>query len=647
MHTACVAAVFLAAAPAAAAGNATRVIEYRPAPGQFMNLDIGLHPEAALGSPDSEGDMTDQGVVSLGGFGGYIVLGFDAPIKNDPRNPYGVDFTVNGNTVGDGLFNSSCEPAAVAVMKDANGNGIPDDGPWLELAGSDYWFPSAIHGYTVTYSNPLYTNAHAVNWTGSDGSTGAIAAVGAHTQPYYPDPFLYETTPLSELTLWGTRIMGSADRRNPNAIFSYRSPAFGYADNHTNNPAPANPRNPYFADENGPVADGFDISWAVDADGNHVELDEIDFIKIYTATNVSLGRLGESSAEVDAVTVTEPDPGYVARDYYLHYICVGQTTVALGNRASFPAMLFKNGIPCHEGTPAYSVSDPTVGTITPDGQFTPLKEGRTTIRFSALPDIPADEVEVTVTSVTGVLCTLSSRPSATATAECIVGEKLHLPMESTDNHTSVTGESLGDRYIFDSYIWHNTNPSVGEIDSYGTFTSAAPGTTVISATSVANPACYAEVKVTVKDTPAITANRAELVIDSRQPQGDWSTATLLRSTNRSTAEITDASSRLGLIPVTLRGNRVCYDCSNVQPIPGSDKIEDNLDLTVRHYGNTLTFSIPMSYTPVQSSVGSINADSNADMRYYTIDGRPLSAPPCSPGIYIIRTPSTTIKTIVR
>ena len=62
--------------------------------------------------------------VSLGGFGGYIVVGFDHSIDNSGD----YDLGILGNS-----FSGSSEPGIVWVMQDENGNGLPDD-TWYELA---------------------------------------------------------------------------------------------------------------------------------------------------------------------------------------------------------------------------------------------------------------------------------------------------------------------------------------------------------------------------------------------------------------------------------------------------------------------------------------------------------------------------------
>ncbi len=58
---------------------------------------------------------------------------------------------------------------------------------------------------------------------------------------------------------------------------------WGYVDNHPNAEAELN---------------GFDIDWAVDADGKPVSLPGIDFVRVYSAINQSCGWLGETSTEI-------------------------------------------------------------------------------------------------------------------------------------------------------------------------------------------------------------------------------------------------------------------------------------------------------------------------------------------------------------
>lgn len=638
------AVVFLCVQSVTAADYATRVIEYVPAPGQFMNLDITTDPSGATGAPGSLSGMdpATEGIVSLGAFGGYIVLGFDHPVKNDPRNPYGVDFTVIGNAIGVGNTGSSCEPGAVQVMKDLNGNGIPDDGPWYELAGSDYWLSTTRHGLTVAYRNPIYNNAHAVGWTASDGRTGAVLPVDAHTQPYYPDTFIFDNVEFAGYELSGTCVAGAVDRRNPAGVATYHVPAFGYADSH-GTPGGfdgSRPHNPYFADANGEVTDGFDISWAVDADGNHVELDEIDFVRIYTAGMANEGWLGEWSAEIDAVAVTEPDPDYVPCDYLLHYLGYAQGVVALGSTARFEGMLFCNGRPADSSQGRYSIDDPSVGTISADGIFTPLKEGCTTVRFSCREDVPEAEAEVKVVSLTGVVAGGGVKASSLATLECVEGETLYVDVESTCNYESLFPGSKGNRYCHDSYTWYNSNPAVGTVDPYGTFTALQAGTTVLTACSDIRPDLYAEIKVTVKRIPAVTLGKTSMMVDTRNPAGNWRASTLFKTTNRSGVEILTATAREGKFPFELRGNRIVYDCSE------SESFTDMLDMEILHYGVKHSFALEVSYEKDNSGVEAPDAGVAALSFVVTdLSGRHVASGKGEftpgmltvPGIYIVRT----------
>ena len=99
----------------------TTLFEYKPAPGQFINKAPGNHESA-------EGILGGKGMVTLGAWGGYIVLGFDHTVVNSD----GEDIIIYGNAM-----NTFSEPGIVHVMQDENGNGRPDD-TWYELAGSGH-----------------------------------------------------------------------------------------------------------------------------------------------------------------------------------------------------------------------------------------------------------------------------------------------------------------------------------------------------------------------------------------------------------------------------------------------------------------------------------------------------------------------------
>ena len=153
----------------------SEVLEYKPAPGQFIN-------SSPWGIPNSANSLIGgvTGSMSLGAFGGYVIFKFANPVENHPDNPFGVDFTIFGNPLDEWS-----EQGIVSVMKDENENGLPDD-TWYELAGSEYFFSSTIKNYEVNYTNPNQASAADVPWTDNQGDSGAVLANGFHTQPYYP-----------------------------------------------------------------------------------------------------------------------------------------------------------------------------------------------------------------------------------------------------------------------------------------------------------------------------------------------------------------------------------------------------------------------------------------------------------------------------
>lgn len=97
-----------------AASNAAcnKVYEFLPAPGQFVNENYTAVTMAEA-CAYAENRMAQTAYVSLGGFGGCLVVGFDHSIDND--GDYNI--AVTGNP-----FDGSSEPGIVWVMQDENGD---------------------------------------------------------------------------------------------------------------------------------------------------------------------------------------------------------------------------------------------------------------------------------------------------------------------------------------------------------------------------------------------------------------------------------------------------------------------------------------------------------------------------------------------
>ena len=309
----------------------TRVYEYRPAPGQFINT----LPLARVGEPvDSvlarcrasicgRIDTTTQifqgqvitridtvwaeSLISLGGYGGYVIVGFDHPVVN----MHTWDFDIQGNAFYSDMMVSggSCEPGIVMVGVDADGDGVPSDGDkWYELAGSEYSHPKTQHDYTITYYRPdenkpktpsatdhSLIDTTYIRWTSNDvnpdSTSGYMSRNSFHMQPYWPLWLQGEET----LTFSGTKMRCNAvdiGGNDGNPYFVQFCFPWGYVDNLPNHPS----RQP-----------GFKIDWAVDEQGRHVNLTHIDFIKVYNAVNQYCGWIGETSTEVAAGIDYHPD----------------------------------------------------------------------------------------------------------------------------------------------------------------------------------------------------------------------------------------------------------------------------------------------------------------------------------------------------
>ncbi|MBO7457488.1 MAG: hypothetical protein J6T71_06680, partial [Paludibacteraceae bacterium] len=194
-----------------------------------------------------------RGMVSLGGWGGYITFGFDHPVENKE----GADIQILGNAFrmnADEAYGSS-EPGIVLVSCDKNGNGKPDD-EWYELKG-------CLYDEAERYMK-RYTRASDTAWN------------EFHQHPYYP-----QWLEADEMIFNGMRLPSQTQLISGQYV--QKILGYGYADNRPNSEKEGS---------------SFDISWAIDTDGQSVSLPTIDFVRVYTAIDEVVEQTGEISTEI-------------------------------------------------------------------------------------------------------------------------------------------------------------------------------------------------------------------------------------------------------------------------------------------------------------------------------------------------------------
>lgn len=259
----------------------------------------GVYPEKTL-----IGAGNWNSAISIGNFGGYMTYYYEDPITDDASHEYGVDFTVFGNSNGGKSFT---EPGNVLVSEDGK--------TWYSLAGSEHYDELAEWNYSVTYKDNDGGIANYKDSFGNEGSLGAAwSTLGFPAKNWYPLHDWQEGED-EEITVTGTRLYGSAEAKGTGIEMSQGAafPAFGYVDVHKNsstvagtgedvNLATVPVGNPYTADYDG-YGDGFDLKWAVDSEGNPVDVSDMKFhyVKVQTASFLNGGAVGEKSTEVNGL----------------------------------------------------------------------------------------------------------------------------------------------------------------------------------------------------------------------------------------------------------------------------------------------------------------------------------------------------------
>ena len=333
------------------------LVAYLPAAGQFMNEGANGSgwggPFTATGSQKLKGLVEGYVTtgVSLGAFGGYVVLDFGVPEKNadgsvksgiynDPDNAYGVDFILYGNAMG-----TWAEPGCVQVSLDGEN--------WYDLAGSLHYRPEttdkgyAIWDYSTTYTHPEaaesegtgangvavpYASTYKLRPTSTEKTESGTVDINAwHKHSYFP---LYNNyfvalnglstslnglvPPLTGLNLesfgsYAAKTDASAAKltlkgvklvppKNNNANSTAPDDfLFGYVDCHPNGLRSNVQLNPYTTGRTSNTTsngDPMDLSWAVDDNGNPVYLASVRYVRVYTGVMQMNGMMGESSTEV-------------------------------------------------------------------------------------------------------------------------------------------------------------------------------------------------------------------------------------------------------------------------------------------------------------------------------------------------------------
>lgn len=260
--------------------GADKLVDYLCINSQYTNISFGFGGEGMLSGT----------LKSLGNFGGYATFYFEDGLTNDPTNQYGVDFYIDGNafvdtSTGTGL--GSMEPGQVWVSEDGS--------TWYALAGSEH-YDGAVWDYTVTYTK----DGTGTHWSDNYGNTDLSSYGRSFKWPLTSVYFLNDLLKSDTITLSGVLIPSVKGIVGDNNFNTYSSGAkFGYVDTMVNGT-----ENPYgYNDDYKVESSGFDLAWAVDAEGNPVNVDGMSFhyVKVVTASNIVAGAANEKSTEVSRV----------------------------------------------------------------------------------------------------------------------------------------------------------------------------------------------------------------------------------------------------------------------------------------------------------------------------------------------------------
>ena len=302
--------------------------------------------------------------VSLGMAGGYVQFDMgNNRIQNNANNKYGIDFIVYGNA-----FVGNPEAAGVQVSNDgvnwytlAGSRHYMSDTKWnqnisyIKIATANTTiggksFASAGIYCSTNFVAPSSDNASDVDaavalatWTGIPQLTGSTypktyttdTPAAAAWWPEYASDENYGNVWNIDNTVNGVSWLrnGTAEVITYTGITTVEddmvvlnkgataAPSqaqmtdvyqWGYADVRVNGSAYGTAINPYASAASvGNGGDGFDLSWAVKADGTPIALSSVRYVRVYSAVLFSAGVFGETSAEVCGLYVANAESSSV------------------------------------------------------------------------------------------------------------------------------------------------------------------------------------------------------------------------------------------------------------------------------------------------------------------------------------------------
>lgn len=249
--------------------------------------------------------LTNGSELSLGNFGGYVTAYYENALTDDPNHPYGIDFYIDGNAfvdVSTGTGLGSMEPGQVWVSEDGK--------TWYALAGSEHYEDSTIWDYAVTYTK---TPTGGIDWSDNQGNTMSSTHGRSFAWPRADIYALNDLATRNSFTLTGILLPcvdGTITGTDNFNSFS-KGARFGYVD-----VLVMGRSNPYLANKDYKnESSGFDLAWAVDAEGNPVDVSgkAFHYVKVVTASNIIAGSANEKSTEVSAITRAEASENAVGK----------------------------------------------------------------------------------------------------------------------------------------------------------------------------------------------------------------------------------------------------------------------------------------------------------------------------------------------